>query len=84
MSTLAHIIFYIVLVVALGCAGVLLYTYRGLPGKQLPVVIGISIFYTVWGAVHHILEDEFDFEVLLDYLLISGLVIVLFLLSTQL
>ena len=47
------------------------------------VVSGMAVFYTIWGITHHVLEDEFDFEVLLDYLLIAGLVVVIFLLALK-
>lgn len=83
MSKLLHILLYIALIATLICAGVLFFTSRAHPANQLLVVIGISLFYIIWGAVHHILEGEFDFEVLLDYLLIAGLVVVIFLLAVK-
>jgi len=83
MTKLLHFLLYIALFAALACAGMLYFTFIGRPGSQLLVVVGVSFFYIVWGAVHHILEGEFDFEVLLDYLLIAGLVIVIFLLATK-
>ncbi|MEA2020594.1 MAG: hypothetical protein U9M98_02640 [Patescibacteria group bacterium] len=83
MGKTLYALFYIALFVVLLLGGFLLYFFRGQPALQLWVVIGAAIFYIVWGAAHHILEDEFDWEVLLDYLLIAGLVIVIFLLAVR-
>ncbi len=83
MNKVTHVLFYIALFVVLLLGGFLLYFFQGQPGVQLWVVVGSAIFYIVWGATHHILEDEFDWEVLLDYLLIAGLVLVIFLVSSR-
>ena len=83
MSRFLHILFYISLSAALALAGWLFFAFQGQRGYQLFVVIGIAVFYMIWGILHHILEDEFDFEVFLDYLLIAGLVIVIFLLAVK-
>ena len=83
MSRLIHTLFYIALATSLALAGWLFFAFQGQKGYQLFVVVGMSVFYMVWGVVHHILEDEFDFEVLLDYLLIAGLVIVISLLALK-
>ena len=83
MSKLLHILFYIALAVVLLLAGVLMFVFQGEKAAQLWVVVGTAVFYIVWGAVHHILEDEFDWEVLLDYLLIAGLVVVIFVLAVK-
>lgn len=83
MTKFQHILLYIALLAALACAGFLFFAFGASPQNQLLVVIGISVFYVIWGAVHHLLEDEFDFEVLLDYLLISALVIVIFFLALK-
>jgi len=78
-----HILLYIALFVSLALAGALLFLFHGNPAQQLLVVVGVSLFYLVWGVVHHVLEDEFDFEVLLDYLLIAALVVVVYLLAVR-
>lgn len=83
MSKLLHTLFYIALFAALASAGWLFFAFQGQRSYQLFVVTGMAVFYMVWGILHHILEDEFDFEVLLDYLLIAGLVVVLFLLAVK-
>jgi len=83
MTKLQHILLYSALLAALVCAGILVFAFRGQAQSQLLVVIGASLFYIAWGVTHHYLEGEFDFEVLLDYLLIAGLVIVVFLLATR-
>jgi len=83
MSKYLHILFYIALAVVMLLAGVLMFVFQGGKEAQIWVVVGTAIFYIVWGAVHHILEDEFDWEVLLDYLLIAGLVVVIFVLAVK-
>lgn len=83
MSKFLHILLYILLVVGLISAAVIFAGLRGQRGNQMLVVVGAAIFYLVWGAVHHILEDEFDFEVFLDYLLMAGLVVVVFFLALR-
>ena len=83
MNKLLHTLFYIALFAVLAGAGWLFFTFQGQKSYQLFVVVGTSVFYMVWGILHHILEDEFDFEVLLDYLLMAGLVIVISLLALK-
>ena len=83
MSKLQHALLYIALLVGLILAGVFFFLSHGNPAQQLLVVVGVSSFYLVWGVAHHVLEDEFDFEVLLDYLLIAALVVVVYLLAVR-
>lgn len=83
MSKLLHTLFYIALFAVLALAGWFFFVFQGRQGCQLMAVVGMAVFYIVWGIVHHILEDEFDFEVLLDYLLIAGLVVIVFLLAIK-
>ena len=83
MTKIQHALLYVALFVGLALAGVLLFLFHGDPARQLLVVVGVSLFYLVWGIAHHVLQDEFDFEVLLDYLLIAALVVVVYLLAVR-
>ena len=47
--------------------------------KSLQIMIGIllAIFYSVWGIFHHVWEKDLTVKVVLEYLLVSGVAIVI-------
>ncbi len=41
------------------------------------VIVGV-VYYIAWGFIHHLLEDRLSFPIIMEYVLIGGIVILLF------
>lgn len=56
-----------------------------LGGLGVPVfaIIGLVTFYSFWGIAHHKLEDNLTKKVLLEYIMISGIIIAIILFTTN-
>lgn len=67
---LGHYIFLLI-IMSLGIVLVLL-TGKNL-SLQTGVVILIALSYFIWGLVHHALEKELHFEIIMEYLLLACL-----------
>ncbi len=48
------------------------------PSYQFLVVLGVTTTYFIWGIVHHAILKRLSIEVLAEYLLIGGLVVIMF------
>jgi len=71
-----HVIHYLILVLILAAALALFFIFRFHPVHQFIIVAGASLSYMVWGIMHHALEDRVTVEVMAEYFLIGGVVIV--------
>ena len=75
MSSKKHLIYYLVLTVILAISLVFFFLFRFHSVKQFLVITGASLAYMAWGIMHHAKEDRVTTEVLLEYFLIGGVVI---------
>ena len=67
------------LVLALGLSGGLaVFVFAGQNQQRSLIVFFITAFYFLWGIIHHTLERDLHFRVVLEYLLISLLGLVVF------
>jgi hypothetical protein len=74
-----HYIFhYLPLLSILLLGGYLFVHFSHFPSYQFLVVLGIVTAYFIWGIVHHAVLKRFSAGVLLEYLLIAGLVVMMF------
>lgn len=66
-----HIRAYTVLalILSLGTWGMVWFAYDR--AIQTWIALSLSVSYSIWGIVHHTLEEKFNLRVFLDYLAIS-------------
>ena len=78
-----HILYYISLAAIL-FLGLFLILSLG-PNKQLQMTVFVilSIFYVIWGLLHHFINHELTTKLVVEYILIAslGIAIMLFLLK---
>lgn len=66
-----HVLSYFFLIGGLGFFTVLFYINRLSRGSELNLGIIASLFYFVWGIVHHGLEKNLNIKIVIEYGLIS-------------
>jgi hypothetical protein len=69
---------YLSLILILVLGLFLFYLYLGYPDKQMMTIIGISILYVVWGAIHHYLQGDLHIKIVVEYILIAAVAILIF------
>ena len=72
-----HLTEYIILFTGFGVLLVLFYLFRYSRDILMMISGGGSIFYSMWGIVHHTLEGRLTKSIAFEYILISALVFVL-------
>ena len=77
-----EIMMYVVLIVGLLFFVLLAFFFRFNPYIQSLIFFGASIFYALWGIIHHYIEDRLNNAVIAEYLLFSFIVFLLALMST--
>ncbi len=72
-----HVINYVVLCSIL-IGGVATFWYVS-PNRELQFTVGVttSIFYVVWGLIHHAIHRDLRRKVMIEYLLMGAIAIVL-------
>lgn len=55
----------------------LVWRYQGAADIQFSVFIVFAIYYVVWGVVHHLRDNTWTVKVVLEYILISSILLVL-------
>ncbi len=66
-----HIFHYIILVIILS-TGISMYIYfRSYPVLQLIIGIATSLFYVLWGIVHHYVDNDLSLKIVVEYLSIA-------------
>ncbi len=71
-------IFFIFLIFLLLSAIWFLYFFIGFPYKQFLVVVLTAFVYFIWGMIFHLIEGDFHYKIVIEYLLIAILAVVLF------
>jgi hypothetical protein len=49
-----------------------------LPMLQVGIVISMGVSYVVWGIIHHALHKDLHIKIIMEYMLISMLVVLIF------
>lgn len=78
-----HIGYYISLILILTFGFILVYVNSSNKSFQIEIVIAITLFYILWGILHHLLNHDLNTKIVIEYILIGclGLGIMLFLLK---
>jgi hypothetical protein len=72
-----HLLEYIVLFTGFAVLLALFYIFRYNRNALLMISGGGSVFYSIWGIIHHGLEGRLNKTIALEYMLISVLVFIL-------
>ena len=78
MNDKKHTYYFLLLFLGLAIGFLLFFTLRYNQMYQFYSVIGMVIYYILWGFFHHYEEDRLDFYIISEYLLIGSVVILLF------
>jgi len=73
-----YIYHYLPLLFILLIGGYFFVHFSYFPSYQFLVVLGIVTAYFIWGVVHHAVLKRLSIGVLAEYLLIGGLVVMMF------
>jgi len=68
-----HLSHYIILVVILNIGLVSFFFFQFNPSYQMAVIFLTSIFYVLWGIIHHLLCGDLHIKIILEYILIAML-----------
>ena len=67
----SHIIGYLVLVLGLGVFFILLSMFKNNSTVSLFISLGGSLFYVLWGIIHHAVERRLHKDIILEYIIIG-------------
>ena len=73
MKNQDHLLYYASLIGILVLGFILVYSSYPDKNRQMLVVIGMSISYTVLGIVHHLLNHDLATKIVIEYVLIAML-----------
>jgi hypothetical protein len=79
-----HVIYYTSLIAILSISFLLAYSSTD-RGFQIGVIIFTTLFYILWGIMHHLLNHDLNTKIVIEYILIGafGLTTIFFLLSVN-
>ena len=66
-------IHYLVLFVGLFLGLIFFFGLFGLPIMQIEMVVGLCLFYFVWGIIHHWLNKDLHIKIVLEYFLVAAI-----------
>lgn len=66
-------IYYLILLTGLFLGLVAFFGFFGLPKLRQEAVGGLCFFYFLWGVVHHWLEKDLHWRIVLEYFLVAGI-----------
>ncbi len=72
-----HINYYIIETCILGLGFFVVYSFESVNAQMIGLV-GVVILYMVMGLVHHYLDHDMHIKIMLEYIIISTLIISLF------
>ena len=84
MGDTKHLVHYLVLIFGLLSCFFFFLLLRYNPTYQFYAVCAAVVWYLFWGIVHHYLENRVSIPIILEYLLVGGLVVLLFALMLNL
>ena len=73
MKNQDHLLYYASLIGILVLGFILVYSSYPDKNRQMLIVIGMSISYTVLGIVHHLLNHDLATKIVIEYVLIAML-----------
>ncbi|HEX8965733.1 MAG TPA: hypothetical protein VF820_04865 [Patescibacteria group bacterium] len=81
-----HVIYYVTLLIVLGLGIGLAMFVHGQKQLQVALIVLTSIFYVIWGVVHHTVHHSFSVKIMLEYIAIAifGISIIFFVLNIAL
>lgn len=59
---------YLILLIGLMIGLMILFSF---PQLKVQAVIGLCVFYFLWGISHHLLEKDLHIKIVLEYLLVA-------------
>lgn len=73
-----HLVHYLIIlgIIALGIGSVILLSSN--KNMQLIMVLAVSLFYLCYGIFHHFLEHDITIKIVVEYVLVTLLVVALF------
>lgn len=72
-------IYYLILLSGLILGLVAFFGFFGLPKLRQEAVIGLCLFYFLWGMAHHLFEKDLHIKIVLEYLLVSSIACIILL-----
>lgn len=80
LKTLYHNrIYYLILFSGLILGLVAFFGFFGLPKLRQEAVIGLCLFYFLWGISHHLFEKNLHIKIVIEYLLIAAIACIILL-----
>ena len=79
-----HVLHYLVLIVGLVVTALVFFMFRYNTSLQSSIAGAGSLFYILWGIIHHALEKRLNKLVILEYFLLGSLVFILVYLALNL
>lgn len=72
-----HILHYLALflILGLGLLGFAVFSYNH--NLQKLIILALAIFYIGWGIVHHLLEDNLNAKIVVEYTSLAALAVTL-------
>ncbi|MDO8515022.1 MAG: hypothetical protein Q7S14_00850 [bacterium] len=70
-----HLIDFIALGIILGLSLAGLYFFRHQTDKQIIITVLLGVSYILWGVFHHLHIGNLKFQVIMEYISISALVV---------
>lgn len=74
-----HVPFYIIEILILGAGFTLLSNMELVLQDQLVILFGMLAVYVMLGLIHHKINNDIKGRIVLEYILMSGLILALFL-----
>ena len=72
-----HAVEYLILFIAIFVFLVLFFIFRFDKNALVIISVSGSVFYVLWGIIHHVLRDRFTKSILWEYVLFGTLVFLL-------
>lgn len=71
LDALAHALLYTGIIAGL----IVFFLFKNSANAQFAIIVITSVFYLLWGAVYHLLKNDFSKKLFVEYFLIALIVI---------
>ncbi|KKR34337.1 MAG: hypothetical protein UT63_C0003G0053 [Candidatus Gottesmanbacteria bacterium GW2011_GWC2_39_8] len=72
-----HLIAYLILIFILLSGLFFFLNFQGVPRMQIEVAVITSVFYALWGIVHHLIDRDLHPKIVVEYILIGLIAVIL-------
>jgi len=72
-----QLVLHLFLFTVMGIGLLMMFLYKGYPGIQQSIILGMAGFYVVWGLVFHHLKGDTHPKIVIEYVLIAILAVLL-------